>query len=48
MAGPMNMANSLTCTPESFAVMKWPNSWIKIKKLKIRIAKIMLIIILKY
>ena len=38
-AGPMNMENSLTWTPESFAAAKWPNSWIKIRKLNKRIAK---------
>ena len=25
--GPIPMANSLTRTPSSLAVMKWPNSW---------------------
>ena len=25
--GPMPMANSLTRTPRSLAVIKWPNSW---------------------
>ena len=38
MAGPINMENSLTCTPESLAAIKWPSSWMKIRKLKIRIA----------
>ena len=31
--GPMPMENSLTCTPQSFATMKWPNSWMAITAL---------------
>ena len=36
--GPIKIENSLTLTSNSFAARKCPNSWIKIKKLKIRIA----------
>ena len=36
--GPMPMENSLTRTPQSFAAMKWPNSWTATRTPKIRIA----------
>ena len=31
--GPMPMENSLTCTPQSLATAKWPNSWMAITAL---------------
>ena len=38
--GPMPMENSLTCTPQSFATMKWPNSWMAITALNTNTAAI--------
>ena len=38
--GPMPMENSLTCTPQSFATMKCPNSWMAITALNTNTAAI--------